>query len=785
MIHEAAVDGSRHARAIVGRLHQAFGIPFPHSMREVHFLWLYEAAQMRSHVARQDLESLFPERSHQLRDLPELPDGYWSQRLINICNEIVNRVHVHISSQDVSIGPDGDTMLHWCAFLPSALGVRAATVLLDHGCSPATVTFAECKLDPHLKSDPYCTVMPSRTTPIDWAIIEDNLAVLKVLLNSVQEPYGNTVESAAFTPATCAAYFQRTECLRCILESGHSASECDDRGYLPMFYACRPDLFTRILYFSCSSSSQFIPEGPVERCDSRAPSPVVQREINIIELLRAHDASLTACKGVDFNCLHLGAAAEDSLVLDAILKEGNLPQYINENARGEWTPLGYAISLGNAHAAMKLLSHGANIKQVSPDRGYNMLHICAIYTRPKSAKIASELAGRLRALVNLRSKSGYTALHFAAVSGNVALMRTLISKGAHMMAASNKVTPLGLAIAYWSEFGVEQMCTLHKEKKVPLIAAFNSYDTGRPWRSLPVCREYGPLTMMLAPGNFSAVSRVRELHGRSDQTGFYEPPLSGLAESILRIVLRFPASGSLLEYLKIWYYRLTQQYSCKEISRRSCQINTSRRFSLLIDFVIGSFFFLLFGVNEIYDAIKWTIKTDDSKLVEILFEECSRRNVSADIRRLISYCQCQYTDRMRILCLLLEQQKRIFSQKKRRRTQGPLRFFWRPFYRLYLDIEQSEYMRYNQYTVEHPISTYTDAGANYVYGMVVEFSPICPPLRLPAYIVLFAVLWAILGRMIYDLTSFGRSIGTPMPTSSIIWSVALLVVVSTTMNSRN
>ena len=126
------------------------------------------------------------------------------------------------------------------------------------------MTFAECKLDPHLKSDPYYKVMPSRTTPIDWAIIEDKLAVLRLPLNSAQEQYGETFESAAFTPATCAAHFQRNEYLRYILKSGLSVSEYDDRGFLPIFYACRPDSFTKIQCFLCSSSSQFIQEGPVE-----------------------------------------------------------------------------------------------------------------------------------------------------------------------------------------------------------------------------------------------------------------------------------------------------------------------------------------------------------------------------------------------------------------------------------------------------------------------------------------------------------------------------------------
>ena len=116
-----------------------------------------------------------------------------------------------------------------------------------------------------------------------------------------------------------------------------------------------------------------------------------------------------------------------------------------------------------------LLRHGANINQVSSLRDYTALQLCAIYARPNSAEIASKLIGRSRKLVNSRSQSGYTALHFAAVVGNVPLMNTLAAGGAHLMAVSNFVTPLGLAIDYWSELGVEEMCNIHMKKRVPLV----------------------------------------------------------------------------------------------------------------------------------------------------------------------------------------------------------------------------------------------------------------------------------------------------------------------------
>jgi Ankyrin repeats (many copies) len=496
---------------------------------------------------------------------------------------------------------------------------------------------------------------------------------------------------------------------------------------------------------------------------------------------------LRACRKDDFNYLHLATAAKDSRVLKHLLRTEDLRDYINQNAKGEWSPLGYAISLGNERAIDMLLAHGANISQVSSRRGYNALHICAIYTRLNSAEMASKLLDHSHKLVNSRSHSGYTALHFAAVAGSVPLMNTLAARGAHLMAASNFLTPLGLAIAYWSELGVEEMSKIHMKKSVPLVAAFDRWKTPTP---LPISQAVGPLTMILAPGRHSTMEQVRELRGRSGQAGCYDPPLSGLAENILRTILRYPASGHPVEYLKIWYYQITEQYSFRDTIKRGLVATLSHTLTLIFRFAVGSLWFVVYGVDEIHDAIRWAIRMGDSRVVEILLEERSHRNVSTNIRRLILHSQdriltqsvmeqqdpleCTYQialpeDYAKIVNLLMEQQNQIFSQVKLRRTNGGLRVLWRPLYRLYLDLEQKEYMRFNDWVFHKRLTT---------TPLVFEFRSWFPSPRISTYPLFFAILWAILGQMVYHLSRFIRNADEPFPTSRCVWTVFIVIIVS-------
>ena len=543
--------------------------------------------------------------------------------------------------------------------------------------------------------------IPSHTSPIDWAIIEDNMEVLKALLRAKENRRMDAIESPAFTPVTCAAHFQRFECLNYLLESGHDASEYDEKDCSPMFHAVHPDMFTRILQFSEPSMTCPMSQARSPQPNTSSYSPLIQTKIDIVRLLQNHGASLKACRQGDFNCLHLAIADGDPQLLQRLLKSLDVRGYVNQDAKNEWSPLSFAISLGNEPTADMLLAHGANVNQISSMRGFNALHVCAIYARLQSAEIALKLTDCSPKLINSRSRSGYTALHFAAIAGNVPLINALAARKAHLMAASSGITPLGLAIAYWSEVGVEEICKIHKKRKIPYVTAFDAWRKSTP---VPVSQAVGPFTMILAPGYYSVTEKVRDLCGRSDKAGCHDPPLSGPAESMLRTILQYPASGCFVEFLKIWYYQITQQYSSGERKIRECTDTLGHRRDLFFRFVVGAIWFIFFGPDEFYDSIRWALMTGDSKAVDIILEESPYRNTTSSITRLIRHSQDRIMiypkpkkdqeliappkDYVKIVNLLMSHQRQLSSQVKLGRIDRALRIIWRPLYRLYLDLNR-------------------------------------------------------------------------------------------------
>ena len=770
MIHEAAVDGSQHARMIVSRFHRALGVPTSAPLRELYASWLSELAHTGSRMVVQELGILLSETSSHQWHWPSIPHGCWSQRLNALCDTISKGQRPRILPQDSSVGPNGDSMLHWCVFLPPKFGTRIATLLMNHGCSPAAVTSVQCPLADSMDTEPYCNVMPARTTPVDWAIIEDNIEVLKTLLKPDQMGHTNSIESPIFTPITCAAHYQRLECLSYILDSTRDTIRCDNHNQSPLFHVIHTNIFTSILQFY----NHAIPvHAEREQPQTLHCPPVIQAEIQVIELLQTHRVSRTACRQPDFNYLHLAIASKNSQVLGHLLKTEDLRGHVNQIVKGEWSPLSYAVSLGDEAAIDLLLSYGANVDQVSSQRRFNALHICALFPRFNSAEIASKLIVRSRRLVNSRSKSGYTALHLAAIAGNVPLMNTLVANGAHLTAASNLITPLGLAVAYWSELGVEEMCKIHRKLRIPYMAAYYRH---RLYGSWPASQAAGPLALILAPGSDSAMKRVRELPVAYDG-GCYDPPISGPAEAILRILLQYPGSGSVLEYLRVWYYQTTEQFSSRDIKRRNLFIRCRHIIVLLIRFVIGLMVFLLYEVDEVFDSLAWAIEMRDHRAVEILLEEPHRKKVSQNMRYLVLCCQSNYWPSQqqktrdsltKIENLLTHRQIQFFSQRKSQRTHGALQYFWKPFYHFYWNLEQHEYERYNNLFGYRKLDT---------SHLTVEFHSYYIHTRMAIYPVLGAILWAILGPMLYHLTMFARSLDQAISTSNLAWTIALVIIV--------
>lgn len=123
--------------------------------------------------------------------------------------------------------------------------------------------------------------------------------------------------------------------------------------------------------------------------------------------------------------------------MPALLKSIENGAYVNIHNAAGWTPLIYAVSQGNVEAVQFLLRHGAeadrqvcrNLRAEEPPQLSSSCIDCHIRILYISCLLKTYLVLLALSLL-LQENDGWTALHFAASTGNEALVKLLLQAGA-------------------------------------------------------------------------------------------------------------------------------------------------------------------------------------------------------------------------------------------------------------------------------------------------------------------------------------------------------------------
>lgn len=525
---EAARKGSYKSRAILPSLFTAFNIHANEELQSEFIDWQIQASSIGSKTASRYLSSWNGVNGTFHRNLN---DSLQSQNEPELLSAVAcGNIEQVTSLLEYGVSPmiqgrQGDTPLHRSVLLPVDLGIPIATALLSHGANPFDLRRRPWRPVFLSKHDFLFNEMPQGTSAMDWAVMENNLPMVKLMLQCSKDP--NVVNNLLHI----ACQYLSVECLQYLLEQlathsrAHNAVNRFKSGYSLLYYAIRPDIFNRLLgginVNAINGHSNFITSN--------------QRQLEVTKILQKIDQNIDMTPEKSFSAIHLLAAYGEPEILEGVLQSRTFRKLIDESnskAYGDVSPLREAIIRGRVDAFRVLLRHGADFRSVC--NGNHAIHACAQLRERAVCDIAETLISRDPSCLFIKSRnfhiyerrrdSGYeiqqaqrakfddkllvnaTALHWAAYYNNTDLLKFCLSKGHDLLRLDTfGYTPLGLAVASRSVRTVRLLRHEHIRKGVPLQAlnlhyrfwhsksavAFVMISAGF-WTPMEPCDEYSP-----------------------------------------------------------------------------------------------------------------------------------------------------------------------------------------------------------------------------------------------------------------------------------------------------
>ena len=490
----AARRGSHKAQALLPSLFEAFDIPVDDDLKVQFEDWQVRTSSMGSRVASRYLESV--KGVHDLPDciLYSTPQPQDEPSLIHAvaCGNFkaVNTI-LKQGVSSMSQGRQGETPLHRAVLLPTNLGIWIGKALLSYGADPFDARRRPWKPVNLSQHDFLFNEMPKGTSAFEWAIIEDNLPIVTIMIQATKKP------KIAYNYLHLACQYLSVESLKFLLGqiSAHDrrieAAHRFKSDYSLLYQVLRPDLFDRLLRHSSVDAL-----GNRSRIVSTR-----QRQQDVLRVLNEVDRNADMNSERSFSAIHLLSAFGEPDTLDSLLQDNTFRNLINEPTGityGAVKPLREAIIRGRVDCFRILLRHGAEYSNL--DHGNHAIYICAQtrerhvreMTRDLFSKDSQCLVRKNRrfCLVEGQKNNGYelleaqrkalsglkllvdgTALHWAAYYNNTDLVKFCLSSGSNLLQLdASGHTALGLAVASRSIRTVRLLRREHLRRGLPLQA---------------------------------------------------------------------------------------------------------------------------------------------------------------------------------------------------------------------------------------------------------------------------------------------------------------------------
>ena len=647
------------------------------------------------------------------------------------------------------LGSYGDTKLHWAALLDATNSTSTITALLQSEASVSAKTTFECPIS---KDRTVIDNMPPHTTPMEWAIMDDNVHALRTMKEWTDSRCNND-QSYGVAPVmshiSYVAQYQSIECLRYLLEADKDELRSfDARGFYSIYYAIRPNIFDRILRYRLNTKGQNI---------NPNVAPFVARQIEIVQLLLDSGSRTAMHKENLFNCLHMTAAVGELGMLKYLLQAQFRENIINKVSVFGWTPLKDALMRGDPSIVDLLLVNGADPKFLWPQYKYHALHVCCQVQGPQSIEIAERLLREDPSALMLQDHIASTPLHEASRFGHLGFIELFLYKGAKLQAINmEQLTPLGLAIRYRFVLAVFLLSSACRKQKLSLMAAksnlFIPFPAGlTPFGVYPIVGRFVfALDFLLSPGRNSPRPNFKydldPLQLRKLHIGSYDVPFS-------------PSSFKILNILVNAYEHRTR-------------------------FGMNSLLNMTHAAYRCDTGLHWAARMSNPRVIELLLADKNSlpELTSVELRDLIEVAFTQRLigkshisreeDRKRSIEILQERQIRKHASETEKRTlknRFPLSTrIWRTYYHLYGHLEQKQYERANSWLLEYRPS---------VEPRFLEFRPWYYA-RYSIYIILFITLWLVLTPLLVFFAVIASDPASEVSTGNIVYAVIMILLVS-------
>jgi ankyrin repeat protein len=269
-------------------------------------------------------------------------------------------------------------------------------------------------------------------TALHWAVYGDNGALVELLIAAGAKV--NVANDLAVTPLHLASAAGNPEIVTRLLEKGADPNAESETGVTPLMEAARSGNVAAVRALITSGAKVNVSER--DRHQTALMWAVARRHPAVVQLLLEHDADVHARTRVRPLRVMLDQGPRRAVKTSM--------QDARQIEAGGSTALVFAAEVGDARSAQHLLAAGANANDTAADGG-SALARAAFAGHTEVARVLIDAGADVNA-----AGAGYSALHAAALRGDLATVQALLLEGADPNQQLTKGTPVRRFGSQWA-----------------------------------------------------------------------------------------------------------------------------------------------------------------------------------------------------------------------------------------------------------------------------------------------------------------------------------------------